>query len=184
MTRTEDMDIMETGMDMNSHFRRKGGKTEPLERAVYSVICSHDGIKAREIAREVKGEKRKINQYLYHSPFMRELCYQDKEYRWHGLIRQDRPHKGLEDFCGYYSTVAEFLSLEEDQWFDRLVAGCKNIGRNLNDTRGLFHSFRDCRQVMKGLFADLDGRINRIGKLPLSFGLTGRNISESLPMCW
>ena len=47
---------MGTDMAMNSYFRRKGRKTEPLERAVYSVICSHDGIKAREIAREVKGE--------------------------------------------------------------------------------------------------------------------------------
>ena len=32
---------------------------------------------------------------------------------------------------------------------------CKRIGRNLNDTRGLFHSFRDSYEVMKNLFADL-----------------------------
>ena len=33
--------------------------------------------------------------------------------------------------------------------------GCLNIGRNLNDTRGVIHSFRDCREQMLSLFADL-----------------------------
>lgn len=88
---------------------------------------------------------------------MRELCYQDGGYRWHGLIRQDRPHAGLGDFCGYYSSVEDFLLLDEEHWFDAMLEGCRRIGRNLNDTRGLFHSFRDCRETMVQLFADLDG---------------------------
>ncbi len=33
--------------------------------------------------------------------------------------------------------------------------GCTNIGRSLSDTRGLFHSFRDCREQIFGLFLDL-----------------------------
>ena len=38
---------------------------------------------------------------------------------------------------------------------DELTKGCQRIGRNLNDTRGLLHSFRDCRKQMINLFADL-----------------------------
>ena len=132
-------------------------KTDMLERAIYSEICRHDGIKARQIEKAVPADKRRINQYLYCAPFLKELCWQDRDFRWHGLIRQERPHAGLGDFCGYYSSLEDFLLLSEDAWFDSLLSGCRNIGRNLNDTRGLFHSFRDCRQTMVQLFADLDG---------------------------
>ena len=38
---------------------------------------------------------------------------------------------------------------------EQMTAGCVNIGRNVNDTRGLLHSFRDCREQMIALFADL-----------------------------
>lgn len=132
-------------------------KTDMLERAIYAEICSHDGIRAKEIGKRVLADRKTINQYLYKAPFMRELCYQDDSCRWHGLIRQCRPHVGLGDFCGYYSSAEEFLSLEEDAWFEAMLSGCRNIGRNLNDTRGLFHSFRDCRAVMMQLFSDLSG---------------------------
>lgn len=127
-----------------------------LERAIYSQICRHDGIKAKDIEKLVPADKTRINQYLYMAPFLKELCYQDAAYRWHSLVRQRRPHEGLGDFCGYYSTVGEFLALDEEEWFDTLCDGCRRIGRNLNDTRGLFHSFRDCRQVMVQLFRDLE----------------------------
>lgn len=130
-------------------------KTDLLERAIYSEICSHDGIKAKDIGKTISADRKTINQYLYKAPFMKELCYQDNKYRWHGLIRQSRPHTGLGDFCGYYATAAEFTALGEEEWFEAMVAGCKNIGRNLNDTRGLFHSFRDCHKVMIQLFHDL-----------------------------
>ena len=131
-------------------------KTDLTEMAIYSTICSSDGIKARDIAPAANTDRATVNRYLYGSPFMKELCWQDREYRWRGLIRQARPHKGLEDFCGYYSTVNEFLSLSEKKWFDRLCEGCTKIGRNLNDTRGLFHSFLDSRRVMEELFEALD----------------------------
>lgn len=132
-------------------------KTDMLERAIYAEICSHDGIKAKDIGKSISADRTTINRYLYNAPFMKELCYQDREFQWHGLIRQDRPHVGLGDFCGFYSTVGEFLALSEDEWFDAMLAGCKNVGRNLNDTRGLFHSFRDCRETMAQLFSDMDG---------------------------
>ena len=125
------------------------------ERAIFGEICKHDGIKAKEIAKLVSADRKTVNHYLYRSPLMKELCYQDQEFCWHGLIRQGRPHTGLGDFCGYYGTVREFLAMTEDEWFESLLVGCKNIGRNLNDTRGLFHSFRDCREVMIQLFSDL-----------------------------
>lgn len=130
-------------------------RTDLLERAIYSEICSHDGIRAKEIGKSVSADRKTVNRYLYKAPFMRELCYQDKDYRWHGMIRQDRPHTGLGEFCGFYSLATEFLALGEQEWFDSLLSGCRNIGRNLNDTRGLFHSFRDTREVILQLFRDL-----------------------------
>lgn len=132
-------------------------KTELLEREIYSAICRSEGIKAKEIAELVGADRTAVNRILYNSPFMHELCYQDDAYRWHGLIRQARPHLGLRGFCGYYGRADEFLALSEEEWFDALLDGCKNIGRNLNDTRGLFHSFKDCRAVMLQLFSDLEG---------------------------
>ena len=124
---------------------------------MYAVICRHDGIKARDIAREIGVTREEINHLLYSKPFIHDLCYQDSEFRWHGLIRQKRPHTGLGDFCGYYGSVQRFLNEPEEEWFSELLDGCRQIGRNLNDTRGLFHSFRDTREVMIGLMQDLDG---------------------------
>lgn len=128
-----------------------------IERDIYSCICQNDGVKAREIANFIKADKSRINHYLYTSPLMRDLCFCDKEYRWHGLIRQSFPHRGLEDFCGYYSKAEEFLEMQEGEWMDRLLPGCRQIGRNLNNSRGLFHSFLNARQVMTDLFKDLYG---------------------------
>ena len=122
---------------------------------MYEAICRHDGMKAREIAREIGDDKTDINRLLYRMPFIKELCYRDEDYRWHGLIRQTRPHYGLYDFCGYYDSVENFLKRSEEEWMEELKEGCRRIGRNLNDTRGLFHSFRDSRKVMISLFRDL-----------------------------
>ena len=142
---------------MNSDKTIMSYRTDMLERAIYSEICSHSGIKAKDIAKAVSADRSTVNKYLYGAPFMKELCWQDDDYLWHGLIRQGRPHYGLEEFSGYYGTLAEFLALDEDEWFRSLTEGCERIGRSLNDMRGLFHSFLDCRQVMVGLFRDLDG---------------------------
>ena len=128
---------------------------QDLENQMYEVICRNDGIKAREIAKETGAEKKELNRLLYCAPFIRELCYRDDDYRWHGLIRQMRPHYGLADFCGYYDTVSGFLELSEEEWLGQLQEGCRSIGRNLNDTRGLIHSFRDSRETMVRLFEDL-----------------------------
>ena len=86
---------------------------------------------------------------------MKELCWQDRDYRWHGIVRQARPHAGLQEFAGYYGLAGEFLALSEEEWLARLQEGCANIGRSLSDTRGLLHSFRDCREQMLRLFRDL-----------------------------
>ena len=128
---------------------------DETQRKLYSVICRHDGIKAKDIARITGTERSDINRLLYANPFVHELCCRDDEYLWHGLIRQDRPHAGLEDFCGYYGTADRFTAQSEEEWLAELKKGCRGIGRNLNDTRGLFHSFLDCRNVMRTLFQDL-----------------------------
>ena len=128
---------------------------QELERAVCSVICQADGIKAREIADRLGVDRKTVNQLLYASPLMKELCWQDRDCKWHGIVRQARPHIGLQEFAGYYDTVSGFLGLTEDEWLKALTEGCTNIGRNLNDTRGLIHSFRDCRATMVSLFDDL-----------------------------
>lgn len=121
----------------------------------YALICSRDGVTAREIARELGVERKQVNQLLYAYPFIRDLCYHDDEYCWHGLIRQAFPHDGLRDYCGWYGYAEEFLALDEAAWLAELQDGCRRIGRNLNDARGLIHSFTDARAVMRGLFADL-----------------------------
>ena len=128
---------------------------DQTERAICAVICRADGIKAREIARLLNLDPTTVNRALYHAPLMKELCWQDSAYRWHGIVRQARPHSGLSEFSGYYGLVREFLMLTEDEWMRRLREGCSNIGRNLNDTRGLLHSFRDSREQMVSLFTDL-----------------------------
>ena len=128
---------------------------QEIQRVVCSEICRRDGIRAREIARELGLDHGTVNRVLYSSPLMKELCWQDRDFRWHGIVRQGRPHLGLQEFAGYYGAVGEFLDLSEDEWLARLTEGCTNIGRNLNDTRGLIHSFRDCRAQMCRLFQDL-----------------------------
>ena len=128
---------------------------QEIQRAICAEICRRDGIKAREIARVLNLDHQTVNHVLYSSPLMKELCWQDREYCWHGIVRQERPHAGLQEFSGYYSTVGEFLDLSEDRWLEKLCEGCTNIGRSLSDTRGLLHSFRDCREQMLQLFQDL-----------------------------
>lgn len=129
--------------------------SQDIRMAICAAICSGGGIKAREIARELNIDHRTVNRVLYRSPLMKELCWQDADFRWHGIVRQARPHTGLSEFAGYYSTVKEFMELDEAEWLARLTEGCTNIGRSLNDTRGLFHSFRDCREQVFRLFQDL-----------------------------
>lgn len=130
-------------------------RDEQLERKVCAAICQSNGIRAREIAAQLKLDRGTVNHILYASPLLKELCYQDRDYRWHGIIRQTRPHSGLFEFSGYYGLVSEFLSLTEEEWLESLIDGCQRIGRSVNDTRGLFHSFRDCREQMVRLFEDL-----------------------------
>lgn len=129
--------------------------SDPTERAICAVICRSDGLKAKEIAAKLGIDRKTVNQTLYASPLMQELCYQDKDSRWHGIVRQTRPHSGLMEFSGYYSSVRAFLQLTEEQFLVKLTQGCTNIGRSLSDTRGLYHSFRDAREQMLRLFHDL-----------------------------
>ncbi len=131
-------------------------KSDEIERAVCAVICRNDGLKARDIAKQLPYDRKTVNQAIYSSPLLRELCWQDRDYFWHGIVRQTRPHGGLREFSGYYSLVRDFLDLAEDEWMRQLMEGCVNIGRSLNDTRGLLHSFRDCREQMIRLFQDLE----------------------------
>ncbi len=125
------------------------------EKKIYGVISRRDGIRAREIAACLGLTREEVNRELYQSPLMREMCYQDSEYRWHSVIRPGYPHEGLYEFSGYYGLVSEFTALSEEEWMTGMAEGCRRIGRNLNDTRGLLHSFRDCRETMIRLFRDL-----------------------------
>ena len=57
--------------------------------------------------------------------------------------------------AGYGMIGIELPGHGTEEWLSRLMEGCTNIGRNLNDTRGLFHSFRDCREQMRRIFDDM-----------------------------
>ena len=75
------------------------------------------------VAQEAKTlgtDRTEINRMLVSSALMRELCYQDREYRWHAIVRQQAPHEGLYEFSGWYGTVAEFLAENEEQWLREL----------------------------------------------------------------
>ncbi len=128
---------------------------DDTDRAICAAICRSDGLKAREIARALSLDRAAVNRALYTSPLMRELCWQDGDCRWHGIVRQARPHSGLQEFAGWYGLAGEFLSLGEAEWLRALTEGCANIGRSLSDARGLIHSFLDCREQILGLFRDL-----------------------------
>ncbi len=136
------------------------------DRAVCAAICRHDGLRAREIADLLNMDRRTVNSLLYSSPLMKELCYQDRDYRWHGIMRQARPHTGLQEFAACYVTADEFLRLSEKEWLEKMTEGCANIGRSLSDTRGLFHSFRDCRETVARLLGDL---VSMLGEACLSW---------------
>jgi len=135
--------------------RTRNAAFAETEQRIYALISRRDGLKAREIARMLSLEREAVNRELYASPLMRELCYQDADSRWHAVIRHGFPHEGLREFSGYYGFVHEFLALSEEAWMAELTDGCRRIGRSLNDARGLLHSFRDCRETIRGLFADL-----------------------------
>lgn len=124
------------------------------EKAVYSLISVNDGLMAKEITSLLSMERKQVNHLLFSSPLMHELCFQDRNFRWHALIRQAPVHEGLYEFSGWYGTVREFMNTAEEDWLSALQDGCRRIGRNLNDQRGLIHSFLDCRQVMLSLFRD------------------------------
>ena len=119
------------------------------------MISRGDGLKAREIAARLGLHHTDVSRLLFSAPLMRELCYQDREYRGHAVIRQAFPHEGLREFSGWYGSVREFLAEPEERWMAELTEGCRRVGRNLNDTRGLLHSFRDCGETMRNLFRDL-----------------------------
>lgn len=125
------------------------------DREVCALICRHEGIKAKDIARELHIDRQEVNHILYSSPLLKELCFQDRDFCWHGIVRQARPHIGLQEFAGYYDRAEIFLRLSDSEWMERLTEGCANIGRSLSDTRGLFHSFLDCRSQLLRLFEDL-----------------------------
>ena len=44
-----------------------------IERDIYALIASGDGIKAREIAKKLNKDRSTVNHYLYNSPYMR-IC--------------------------------------------------------------------------------------------------------------
>ena len=57
-----------------------------IERDIYALIASGDGIKAREIAKKLNKDRSTVNHYLYNSPYMKDLCYRDENYEWYGLM--------------------------------------------------------------------------------------------------
>lgn len=132
-----------------------GVATDTRARAIYALICTRDGIAAREIARELGISRKEVNRCLYTYPFIRDLCFHDDAYLWYGSIHQSFPHEGLREYCGWYGLVREFMAIGEDEWLSELRAGCERVGRNLNDARGLIHSFVDCRATMEELFEAL-----------------------------
>ena len=121
---------------------------DDTERAVCAVICRHQGIKAKEIAQKLSLDRTAVNRVLYSSPLLHELCWQDDMYQWHGIVRQQRPHWGLQEFSGYYGLVREFLALDEDV---ELISCLDICGRASEREFGLDRA--DCR--IRPLFGEI-----------------------------
>ena len=83
-------------------------RSTETDRAICAAICRSNGIKAKDIAAVLGLDRKTVNGILYSSPLMKELCWQDKDYCWHGIIRQARPHSGLMEFSGYYMLFNAF----------------------------------------------------------------------------
>ena len=45
------------------------------ERRIYALISRSDGLKAREIARELNLSREEVNREFFQSPLIREMCY-------------------------------------------------------------------------------------------------------------
>ena len=71
-----------------------------IERDIYVLIASGDGIKAREIAKKLNKDRSIVNHYLYNSPYMKDLCYRNENYEWYGLIRQSRTYISMQNYRG------------------------------------------------------------------------------------
>ena len=70
---------------------------------------------------------------------------------------------------------------------DRLTEGCGNIGRSLSDSRGLLHSFRDCREQLLRLFEDLASMLGErclSWEIACELRLKRARRSASMPTCW
>ncbi len=69
----------------------------------------------------------------------------------------------------------------------RLTEGCTNIGRNLTDTRGLIHSFRDARETMLQLFNDLRSMLGQRcldWEIVFYCGSSVQGTYGSTQLCW
>ena len=95
---------------------------QEIQRAICTEICRRDGIKAREIARELDLDHQTVNHYLYSSPLMKELCWQDRDCRWHGIVRQERPHTGLQEFAAWFGTAEELIAALWENETDLIAA--------------------------------------------------------------
>ncbi len=49
-------------------------RMEQTDREICALICRNNGIRARDIARELNIDRQTVNHVLYSSPLMKELC--------------------------------------------------------------------------------------------------------------
>ena len=66
--------------------------TDDLAMRICAEICQSDGMKAREIALRLGVDRQEVNRALYRSALLQELCWQDRDAKWHGLIQIGRAH--------------------------------------------------------------------------------------------
>ena len=84
------------------------------ELRIYSLIARKDGIKAREIARELEMDKSDISRWMVSSALMRELCYQDREYGWYD---SKGPMKGCMNFpAGMERSGSSWRKMRRNGW--------------------------------------------------------------------
>ena len=107
------------------------------QRSVCAAICQGNGLKAKEIARLLDLDRGTVNHILYSSPLLKELCWQDDDYRWHGIIQQSRPHRGLYEFSGFLVWLKSFLLFRKKN-------GCSSLPQDAGASAEISTTPVDC----------------------------------------
>ena len=132
-----------------------------LADQIYEILLkSPDGLKARDIAKQLGIEKNEVNSCLY-SRLLKDKCYQDNLYVWHvkseikteteGKVPQKPADEDLKNICRYYLNC---MSIDETNSVNTFARGW--YGLNYEELSEL-----DLDNIDRGCYDRLSSRLGR-----------------------